>query len=211
MADRSPGSRVPPSHSEEGRPFANPPWDAPVDAERVLGSIPADATISGMFFTYLVAAARAMGVPLPSAGERYLAFKFYPVVDLTRLVLEAIPLLFPGRPLRQGLRVLGRGAPDAFLSSTLGKVTLGSTDSVHSAIAAIAHAYEVNLRPSHVAVLDKGPAWAIVRIEKVHYFLDSHHVGTFEGVMKFAGAEGTVRIASRSASSADLLLDWGGR
>ena len=208
MSDRSAGSRVPPSHSEDGRPFVDPPWEAPVDVDRCLAGIPADATISGMFFTYLIAAAKAMGTPLPSAGDRYLAFKFYPVSDLARLVLEAIPLLFPGRPLRQALRVLGRRAPDAFLSSTLGKVTLGSALDAHASIAAIAGAYEVNLRPSRVAVLDKGPRWATVRVDKVHYFLDSHHVGTFEGVLKHAGAEGAVRIASRSPSSADLLLEW---
>jgi hypothetical protein len=53
-----------------------------------------------------------------------------------------------------------------------------------------------------------GPTWATVRLDKVPYFLDSHHVGTFEGVLRFAGVQGTVRIASRSATSADLLLTW---
>jgi uncharacterized protein (TIGR02265 family) len=208
MVDRgSAGNKAPPT-SYEGRPFVDPPWDAPIDVERALAIIPADSTISGMFFSYLVGAAKAKNHVLPSARDRYLAFNFYPVAELARLVIEAAPLFFPGRSLRFALRTLGRHSPDAFLSSTLGKVTLGSTEGVHAAFAAIANAYELNLRPSRVAIVDRGPTWAVVRIDKVFYFLDSHHVGTFEGIFKFAGVNGTVRIASRSASSADLQLSW---
>jgi uncharacterized protein (TIGR02265 family) len=207
MRDRVP-AREPPATSDEGRPFADPPWDSPFDPEKALAIIPADAKISGMFFSYLVAAAKAQGHVLPSARERYVQFTFYPVAELARLVLEAVPLLFPGRPMRPSLRTLGRHAPDAFLSSTLGKVTLGSVDDVSAAISAIANAYEVNLKPSRVTILDKGSNWVVVRIEKVYYFLDSHHVGTFEGILKFAGVNGTVKMASRGPASADLLLVW---
>jgi hypothetical protein len=48
----------------------------------------------------------------------------------------------------------------------------------------------------------------VVRIDRVPYFLDSHHVGTFEGVLRHERTEGTVKIASRSTTSADLLLSW---
>jgi uncharacterized protein (TIGR02265 family) len=209
MPDRSAPGRDAPSISEEGRPFVDPPWEAPLDAERALALIPPDAKIAGMFFAFLVAAAKERNFVLKTATrDRYLPFNFYPVSELARLVLEAVPLLFPGRPLRHALRILGRRAPDAFLSSTLGKVTLGSTEEVHSAIAAIANAYELNLRPSRVMVLAKGATWATVRLEKVYYFLDSHHVGTFEGVLKYSGVEGTVKLASRGAASGDLLLTW---
>jgi hypothetical protein len=48
----------------------------------------------------------------------------------------------------------------------------------------------------------------VVKLDQIHYFLDCHHVGVFEGLMKHAGARGRVRIDSRSLSSADLLLEW---
>ena len=171
--------------------------------------IPADAQISGMFFSYLVAAAKAQGFVLSLARERYLSFKFYPVANLRapRCPRGRAPP-FPGRSLRSALRTLGERSPDAFLSSTLGKVTLGSTEGVHAALAAIANAYELNLRPSRVTILDKGPRWAVVRLEKVCYFLDSHHVEHLEGIFRFAGVNGTARIASRGPASADLLLTW---
>jgi uncharacterized protein (TIGR02265 family) len=195
--------------SDEGRPFVDPPWEAPLDVDRVLASIPADAKISGMFFVALVAGAKTRNVVLPSARDRYVPFNFYPVTDLARLLVEAAQRFFAGRPLRHALRSLGKAAPDAFLSSTLGKVTLGSTEGVHAAVAAMANAYELNLRPSHVSTLDSGPDWVTVRLDKVCYFLDSHHVGTFEGILRFAQVKGSVRLASRGSTSADLLLAWG--
>jgi uncharacterized protein (TIGR02265 family) len=135
-------------------------------------------------------------------------FNFYPLAELARLLVEAAERFFPGRTLRHALRTLGRAAPDAFLSSTLGKVTLGSTEGVHAAVAAMANAYELNLRPSRVSVPDSGASWVVVRLDKVLYFLDSHHVGTFEGILRFAGVNGAVRVASRSPASADFLLTW---
>jgi uncharacterized protein (TIGR02265 family) len=161
-----------------------------------------------MFFAALVAGARARSLTLPSAREKYTPFQFYPVADLARLLVEAAERFFPGRPIRHALRALGRAGPDAFLASTLGKVTLGSTEGVHAAVTSMASAYEINLRPSRVTVSATGPSWMVVRIDRVPYFLDSHHVGTFEGVLRFAGAQGTVRIATRTASSADFLLSW---
>jgi len=201
-------TRERPATSDEGRPFVDPPWDAPLDAERALSLLPADAKISGMFFVALVAGARTRNLALPSARERYVPFNFYPVAELARLLVEAAERFFPGRTLRQALRSLGKAAPDAFLSSTLGKVTLGSTDGVHAAVAAMANAYELNLRPSRVSMHDAGATWAIVRLDKVIYFLDSHHVGTFEGILRFAGVKGSVQIANRGLASADLLLTW---
>ncbi len=209
MTDRgAASSRERPTASDEGRPFVDPPWDAALDVERVFASISPDAKISGMFFAALVAAARTRGLALPSARERYVSFTFYPVAEIARLLVEAAERFFPERTLRQALRSLGKSAPDAFLASTLGKVTLGSTEGVHAAIAAMANAYDLNLRPSRVSTVDSGPRWAIVRLDKIPYFLDSHHVGTFEGILRFAGVKGSVRLASRSPMSADLLVAW---
>jgi hypothetical protein len=88
-------------------------------------------------------------------------------------------------------------------------VTLGSTEGVHPAVAAMASGYELNLRPCRVSTLDSGARWTVLRLDKIVHFLDSHHVGNFEGLLRFAGVRGAVRIASRSPTSADLLLTWG--
>ena len=55
--------------------------------------------------------------------------------ELARILVEASERFFPERTLRHALRTLGRSSPDAFLASILGRVTLGSTREVHSAVA----------------------------------------------------------------------------
>jgi uncharacterized protein (TIGR02265 family) len=201
-------TKEPPTLSDEGRPFVDPPWDAALDVGRALSGIPGDAKISGMFFVAVVAGAKTRGIALPSARERYVQFTFYPLAELALLLVEASERFFPGRTLRHALRTLGRSSPAAFLSSTLGRVTLGSTEGVHPAVAAMTKAYELNVRPSRVSTLESGARWTVVRLDKIVYFLDSHHVGTFEGILRFAGVKGAVRIASRSPVSADFLLTW---
>jgi uncharacterized protein (TIGR02265 family) len=211
MRDRKGGAGStiePPVASDDSLPFVDPPWDAPLDVERALSGIPAESTISGMFFLAVVTAANARGITLPSARKRYVQFTFYPLAELARLLVEACERFFPERTLRHALRALGRSSVDAFLASTLGRVTLGSTREVHAAVAAIAKGYELNVRPCSVSVRDSGARWSVVHLDNIVHFLDSHHVGNFEGLLRFAGVKGAVRIASRSPTSADLLLTW---
>ena len=87
-------------------------------------------------------------------------------------------------------------------------MVLGSVDGVHAAIAAMARAYPLNARPSRVNVVATGPTSCTVRLEEIYYFLDSHHVGTFEGLLKFAGVQGRVTLAMRGHAAADFLLEW---
>jgi uncharacterized protein (TIGR02265 family) len=188
--------------------FREPPWSAPLDVAAVIAAIPASATISGMFIAPLALEAKRRGLVLPSARERYVSFSFYPLREHAAVLVETCERLHPDRSLRQALRKLGRGAPQALVASTLGKVVLGSVEGVHDVVAAMAKAYPINARPSSVTVLSSERGRAVVRLEEVHYFLDSHHVGTFEGVLKYAGVRGRVLIASRSPSAADLLLEW---
>jgi uncharacterized protein (TIGR02265 family) len=156
----------------------------------------------------LVQEALMRGYPLPSTRQRYLPYRFYPLTEHVRLLVETCTGRFPDLPLRQALRKLGRGAPRALLSSTLGKVVLGAAEGVHAIVRGMADAYPLNAKPSRVTVLDQGDRHVIVRLERVHYFLDSHHVGTFEGVLRYAEVQGTVKIHRHAPAFADLRLDW---
>lgn len=188
--------------------FHEPPWSAPLDVAATVAAIPEGATISGMFIAPLAQEAKRRGVTLRAARDRYVPFSFYPLREHAAVLVETCERLYPDRPLRQALRKLGRGAPKALVASTLGKVVLGSVQGVHDVVTAMAKAYPLNARPSSVTVLSSGPGRAVVRLEEIHYFLDSHHVGTFEGVLKYAGVQGRVLLAMRSPSAADLLLEW---
>jgi uncharacterized protein (TIGR02265 family) len=188
--------------------FTDPPWAAPFDSATELSAIAEDATISGMFPAPLLALAQRKGVTLPSARDRYVPFKFYPLREHARLLLETCAAIYPSVSPRQALRKIGHHAPSALLSSTLGKVMLGSAEGVHDAVGAMAKAYAVNVPTARVTVREQGEHHAILSLEGVSYFLDSHHVGVFEGVLRHAGVEGAVTISVQDRANARFKLTW---
>jgi len=188
--------------------FVEPPWGAALRAEACIAEIPEDATIAGMFYLALSDGAKRRGVELTMPKPRYVAFGFYSLREFARVLVQAAQLFYPGRTLRQALRALGALGPKAFAGSTLGKVTLGSAEGTQAAVTAIAKTYEINIRPCRCSVLKSEGRRIQLGLENVHHFLDSHHVGVFEGTLEHAGTPGRVRIASRGRSTAELLLEW---
>jgi uncharacterized protein (TIGR02265 family) len=188
--------------------FVEPPWAAPLDAAGALARIPPGATIAGMFFLALVDGAQRRQVELPFPRDRYLPFGFYPISEFAPLLVAAAERFYPELPLRQGLRRIGTSGPVAFLSSTLGKVTLGASEGAQAMVAAIAKTYAINVKPSRCDITETTARSMILSMEGMPYFLDSHHVGVFEGTLHYAGVEGTVLIRSRGDFAADLKLSW---
>ena len=188
--------------------FVEPPWDAPLDVPAILAAIPPDTTIAGMFFLAVAEGAKRRGVALAQPRERYLPFGFYPVVEFAPLLVAASQVFYPERTLRQGLRAIGTVAPQVFVGSVLGKVTLGAAEGVHAVVTAMASTYSINIRPCSCTIRESSPNSMIVSLTEVQHFLDSHHVGVFEGTLQHAGVKGRVRIHARSRISADFLLEW---
>jgi uncharacterized protein (TIGR02265 family) len=202
---------VPEEHSRtdhSARRFVEPPWRTVLDPELELSAIPADAMISGMFIAPLLVELKRINASVAFPRARYVPFQFYPLREHAQLLVETASHLFRNRPLRYAMRKMGRAAPLSFISSTLGKVVLGSSQGVHGAVEALATAYGLNMRPGTVTIVESLPERMVLRLENIHYFLDSHHVGAFEGAMTYAGVRGSVRIAAQSRATADLLLEW---
>ena len=188
--------------------FVEPPWDEPLDAEQVLAEIPESATIAGMFFLALADGAERRQVDLAMPRPRYVPFSFYPVREFAPLLVKAAGLFSPHSTLREGLRRIGRVGPSAFLGSTLGRVTLGASEGVQATVSAIAKTYGINTKPSRCTVLQTEPRSVTLALDDVCYFLDSHHVGVFEGTLEHADVQGRVLIRRRSATAADFRLEW---
>lgn len=194
------------SVADEG--FRDPHWEAPLNTHAALRQVPPSSMIAGMFMSPTASAARLRGTPLPSARDRYLPFRFYPLREHVLLLIEACEVMFPHDPVRIALRKLGRAAPSALVNSTIGRVTLGVAEGVTGALDAIAKTYPINVRPSSVQVLDSSPGRFMVRFENLCFFPDSHHVGVLEGAMRYAGSKGRVRIRVRGANDVDMLCTW---
>ena len=188
--------------------FSEPPWKAALDVPRALSIISPESTIAGMFFLGVLNGAKRRGISLSSPRERYLPFGFYPVREFAPLLVAAAGAFHPGLSLRQALRAIGAAGPGVLAKSVLGRVTLGSAIGVHAVIDAIANTYSVNIRPCGCAVTHKAARACVIRLDNVQHFLDSHHIGVFEGTLKHAGVNGRVRIASHGDFCAELLLEW---
>jgi hypothetical protein len=186
----------------------DPPWGAPLDGDAVLRAIPKDATMTGVFLGAVAAEATARGVTLPSARPRYTAFQLYPLREHCALLLELARLGFADVPLRIALRKLGRGAPLALVESNIGRIVFGSAEGTIDVIRAMAKSYQLHMRPCSLEVEPRDERSAIIHMTDVHNFLDSHNVGVFEGVLRFARVQGVVRMQSFSRTAADLLCEW---
>jgi uncharacterized protein (TIGR02265 family) len=123
-------------------------------------------------------------------------------------MMDCSTVLFPNLHIRQGLRKLGRAAPQALLNSTLGRVVLSTVSDPVSALEAFSTSYGLHLKPGHAEVIEAGPAWALVALRDVHYLLDSNQVGSLEGILKLVGVRGHVTIRRIRAGCADFLVTW---
>ena len=189
--------------------FQAPPWDEPLDLEAVIAAIPAEATITGMFTARIVREAERAGSPLRGARERYVPFQKYPLREHARLLVEALPVFCPGMSPRRGLCKLGRGGYKAFVESTIGKVTIAGVSGPDTLVEGMTKAYAISMNPGRAEVTERGDNYVVVHMADIHYFLDSHHVGTFEGVLREAGlSSGQVLLRPHSLSTADFRLQW---
>src|SRR5947209_14896875 len=94
--------------------FVAPDWSAPLDVATYVHGAPRTARIKGMFAAAVAEGARARGLALPSARERYLPFSDIPQSEFALLLVEAATSFFPDAPLRGALRELGRSAYPVF-------------------------------------------------------------------------------------------------
>lgn len=188
--------------------FWLPDWSAPLDAARAVQLIPETRTISGMFLAPVAREAAKLNKSLASARERYVPFRFYPLREHASLMIEACAALYPGLSLRGALRKLGRGAPNALLSSTLGRTGIGAAHGVHDIVQAMGKAYAINVPGCEVTLAEAGAKFCIVQLRGLPYFVDCHHVGAFEGVLRYAGVEGEVRVRGLGPDRADYACTW---
>jgi uncharacterized protein (TIGR02265 family) len=188
--------------------FVEPLWDAAFVPEAVIRAIPDSAQVRGLMIAPMIAEMKKRRWPVKPPRERYVSFNLYPLREHARVLIDTCQNQFPDKPLRDALRRLGRAGPSAFAASTVGKVTLGAAEGIHDIVNAFAKGYELTMLPGSATILESHPRRIVVRLEQVHHFLDSHHVGAFEGAMTRAGVRGKVSIFTRSSGCADLLLQW---
>lgn len=186
-----------------------PDWDAPLAVDDYVRATPKGAKIKGLFVEAVAEACRAKGLPLATARERYLAFNDYPLVEHLRVLADGAAALFPDRSLRRGLRSIGRSAYSTLVQSTFGKVVFGGgAVEMRPSIDAILRAYAVTMPSGKIDIIDSTPSSVTLRMTAIYTFLDSHHVGIFEGLAYACGVHAEVRVRLASLVAGDVRVTW---
>jgi uncharacterized protein (TIGR02265 family) len=188
--------------------FVAPDWDAPLDVAAHIRAMPPNARIKGMYPMAIVDGARARGLSLPTARERYVAFQDVPAREYATLLVEAAGAFFPELTLRSALRKLGRASRDVFAQSVVGRVVLSAASDLPGALAACAKAYAISLPPARAEVRELAEHRAVFALANVYNFLDSHHVGVLEGIAHGCGAHVEARVKPSSLFDGEIELTW---
>jgi uncharacterized protein (TIGR02265 family) len=188
--------------------FGEPDALAPLDLEERLEALPRAATVKGMFLSNIVDLVEQRSGERPGRS-RYVAFANYPLREMVELLPQAAELAYPGLPVRQGMRQLGRLAYPTFASSTVGRVVMSMAgDDPRAALHVAPKAYRLVGNTGTARAVDTGDREAVLELRGVWGWPESYNVGVHEGALDALGVDGEVRVRVLSLCDADLLIRW---
>ena len=192
--------------SSETDTFAAPQFTLPVDLAAQKRLVPPGATVKGMQLQGLLDEQARCG---HTPAGRYVAFRDYPAEELLERLIETAARCHPSVPVREGLRRVGHSAYGTLARSTIGKVLFAVAGTApRQFLEMTTRAYSVSGSTGASEVLSMRDREAVVRLTEIYSFVDSWHVGIFEGAFRAIGAPCVVRVRPRSPMSAEFLLHW---
>ncbi len=187
--------------------FVRPNFSLPIDLAAQKRLIQPGATVKGMQLQALVDECKKHGVAIGT--RKYTSFREYPGEELLDLLVATAEGLWPGQPIREGLRRVGRIAYPTLYRSLVGKVVFGAlARDVHRIWGVVSKGYELSGSTGSATLLELHENHAIVRLEGIYSFVDSWHVGIFEGAVELYEAEPEVLVKMTTFTSADFLVRW---
>jgi len=179
------------------------------ELKRFIQATPSRATVKGMYVESFLGSVVREGLARPT-DRRFVSFKDYSLREFMDLLLRSTAELYPTRPPREGLRMLGRMAYPTLADSTVGKILFAIAGRDWKAALPLSRrAYEISLNPGKAELIDLTEKSAVMCLRDVWNFPDSYQVGIYEGAMECYLIHGTVtaRPCSRLCD-VDLLLTW---
>jgi uncharacterized protein (TIGR02265 family) len=171
-----------------------------MDPEAVARSIPKTFLVKGMFFARLLVQLGPDFAPIvfrlqaPARFGRYVPFSDYPQADYVRVSAATAQKLFPGVPLREAMRLLGREDFSVFAASTFGKVILAVVGDARGALLRTPTIY-TKMAPGDWVVTGEELDEKTIRIafEPVHGTWE-YLLGQLEGIVMNYGGEPTTVV-----------------
>lgn len=188
--------------------FGRPDLLAPLELDARLSGMPRDATVKGMFMASLMELVETR-TGSRIGRKRYVAFVNYPLAEMLELLPKAAELVFPGMPVREGMRRLGQAAYPTFADSTLGRVLMSIAGSDPRAALHLApRAYRLVGNTGEARVIDLDESTSILELRGVWSYPDAYNVGVHEGALEAFGQDGEVRVRVHTISDVDLEIRW---
>jgi len=185
--------------------FRRPDFSKPLDLEARLAGVPDDAQTKGIIFHSALKAVKAKTGASLGRGN-YAAFSTYQVRELLEVLVEAVGVLYPELPPREGLRRFGQrifvdlrdSTAGAFLFSVAGR-------DIFSAIKLVSRAFDLfSTAKAHAEALDDRNI--VIELRQSWTFPESYQIGVFEGAMAWYEVEGEVLIRAHTICNVDLKL-----
>jgi uncharacterized protein (TIGR02265 family) len=200
----------------EETPFLRPDFASALDPAPYLERVPPDAHCKGMFFHDVLRAVRRASPDaerrlVPHLGRRrYVAFMDYPLREHMELTAEAVKLLFPGVPSREGMRRLGWLAYPTFVESMVGRVVFGVLGHDLDRIFEVGpRSFEVSLTRGRARASRLGDNHWRYELTDFFGYLDTYYVGVIEGPIRHHNLTPDVRIRLTSPSDGVMDIRWG--
>lgn len=195
--------------------YEAPRFDRPVVLDEHLRALPSGATCKGLFFHDVLDRLRKSapnhGLLAPDGVgiRRYLHFFDYPYADYMRVLHGVALAIFPGVPVGEGLRRLGRSSYPALLNSQVGKVLFGVLGADTRRVLELgARGYQVSLNFGRVEVDALGPSHLRYQFRNLPAYLETYQVGVVEGAMSACGVEGRVRVKLANLGNGSFDIRW---
>lgn len=191
-------------------PFETPSFTSPLDPGPYYGSVPAGATMLGIFFNSILNSLGKQREAVAREFGPYRPLTHYPLLEMLKLHVTGAKHLHPTLPLRAALRQTGRSMFPALFDSLAGRAVFGAfRNRIDEAFPYAPRALMMSMTGVEAEVLEKAHGEAVMSIRNDPVFLDAHVVGIVEGALEFMGARRQrVQIQSRGVLDAVFHCAW---
>jgi uncharacterized protein (TIGR02265 family) len=162
----------------------------------------------GVFFKTALHEADIAGVRRQAGRDSYSPLIPYPTSELISVLFECSQLAFPGVPPREALRRLGQRVFTNLRATSAGTFLFAVAGrKATAALGLVNRAYRL-FSTNCTAVPRQYPAdgtW-VIELRNVWSFVDSYHVGIFEGALAGYGEHPEIRVRTLALADADLVF-----
>lgn len=170
--------------------------DLPAEVRAYIQSVPEGAQIRGMFLNWVLDHVERAGHPADgltrTGASGWSGFRWVPLPDYLELLTRAMHRVFPHLPPQEGFRRHGHYIYENFSQTMVGKSVFAGALSPLSIIRLAPRCYSMVVSPGSVHV-DISDELIAVTFDNVWTFNESLQLGTWEGVLRKLGMDGSVR------------------